>query len=106
MDIIKRLAGMLKPYRKRVALALLLQLLVILSRLLAPFITRDIVERGKNVEWVIDRYTKTVKPMYLQFIAPSKRYADIIVPQGGHNKVAINVLLSGIRKMAKEKEQE
>ena len=69
-------------------------------------ITRDIVERGKNVEWVIDRYTKTVKPMYLQFIAPSKRYADIIVPQGGHNKVAINVLLSGIRKMAKEREQE
>ena len=68
--------------------------------------TRDIVERGKNVEWVIDRYTKTVKPMYLQFIAPSKRYADIIVPQGGHNKVAINVLLSGIRKMAREKEQE
>ena len=69
-------------------------------------ITRDIVERGKNVEWVIDRYTKTVKPMYLQFIAPSKRYADIIVPQGGHNKVAINVLLSGLRKMAREKEQE
>ena len=69
-------------------------------------ITRDIVERGKNVEWVIDRYTKTVKPMYLQFIAPSKRYADIIVPQGGHNKVAINVLLSGIRKMAREKEHE
>ena len=69
-------------------------------------ITRDIVERGKNVEWVIDRYTKTVKPMYLQFIAPSKRYADIIVPQGGHNKVAINVLLSGIKKMAKEKEHE
>ena len=69
-------------------------------------ITRDIVERGKNVEWVIDRYTKTVKPMYLQFIAPSKRYADIIVPQGGHNKVAINVLLSGIREMAREKEGE
>ena len=69
-------------------------------------ITRDIVERGKNVEWVIDRYTKTVKPMYLQFIAPSKRYADIIVPQGGHNKVAISVLLSGVRKMAREKEQE
>ena len=63
-------------------------------------ITRDIVERGKNVQWVIDRYTKTVKPMYLQFIAPSKRYADIIVPQGGHNKIAINVLLSGIRRLA------
>ena len=69
-------------------------------------ITRDIVERGKNVEWVIDRYTKTVKPMYLQVIAPSKRYADIIVPQGGHNKVAINVLLSGIKKMAREREGE
>jgi uridine kinase len=69
-------------------------------------ITRDIVERGKNVEWVIDRYTKTVKPMYLQFIAPSKRYADIIVPQGGHNKVAINLLLAGIKKMAREREAE
>jgi uridine kinase len=69
-------------------------------------ITRDIVERGKNVEWVIDRYTKTVKPMYLQFIAPSKRYADIIVPQGGHNKVAINLLLAGIKKMARERETE
>ncbi len=69
-------------------------------------ITRDIVERGKNVEWVIDRYTKTVKSMYLQFIAPSKRYADIIVPQGGHNKVAINLLLAGIKKMARERETE
>lgn len=62
-------------------------------------ITRDIVERGKNVQWVIDRYTKTVKPMYLEFIAPSKRYADIIVPQGGQNKVAINILWSAIKKM-------
>ena len=61
-------------------------------------ITRDIVERGKNVEWVIDRYTKTVKPMYLQFIAPSKRYADIIVPQGGHNKVAIDVISATVEK--------
>lgn len=68
-------------------------------------ITRDCSERGKNVEWVIDRYTKTVKPMYLQFIAPNKRYADIIVPQGGHNKVAINVLLSGIRRLAQEHHQ-
>ena len=67
---------------------------------------RDITERGKDVHWVIERYSRTVKPMYLQFIEPSKRYADIIIPQGGHNKVAINVLLSGIRKMAKEREQE
>ena len=53
---------------------------------------RDITERGKDVHWVIERYTNTVKPMYLQFIEPSKRYADIIIPQGGHNKVAIDVI--------------
>ncbi|MCM1178593.1 MAG: uridine kinase [Bacteroidales bacterium] len=59
---------------------------------------RDIIERGKTVETVIERYTKTVKPMYLQFIEPSKRYADIIIPQGGHNKVAIDVLIATIEK--------
>ncbi|MBP5389881.1 MAG: uridine kinase [Bacteroidales bacterium] len=59
---------------------------------------RDIVERGKTVEWVIERYTNTVKPMYLQFIEPSKRYADIIIPQGGHNKVAIDVISATIEK--------
>ncbi len=66
-------------------------------------IARDIVERGKNVDWVMDRYRKTVKPMHLQFIAPSKRDADIIVPQGGHNKVAINMLTATIEKALKEK---
>ena len=60
--------------------------------------SRDIVERGKDVRWVIERYTRTVKPMYLQFIEPSKRYADIIIPQGGHNKVAINILTNTIEK--------
>ena len=59
---------------------------------------RDIVERGKTVEWVIERYSQTVKPMYLQFIEPSKRYADIIIPQGGHNKVAIDVISATIEK--------
>lgn len=59
---------------------------------------RDIIERGKTVETVIERYTKTVKPMYLQFIEPSKRYADIIIPQGGHNKVAIDVIAATIEK--------
>lgn len=66
-------------------------------------IARDISERGKNVEWVMDRYTKTVKPMHLQFIAPSKRYADIIVPQGGHNYVAIDILIATIEKALKQK---
>lgn len=59
---------------------------------------RDIIERGKTVDWVIERYSKTVKPMYLQFIEPSKRYADIIIPQGGHNKVAIDVISATIEK--------
>lgn len=59
---------------------------------------RDIIERGKTVETVIERYTKTVKPMYLQFIEPSKRYADIIIPQGGHNKVAIDVISATVEK--------
>jgi len=61
-------------------------------------VLRDIKERGKDVRWVIERYTRTVKPMYLQFIEPSKRYADLIIPQGGHNKVAINMLSATIEK--------
>ena len=69
-------------------------------------IARDIRERGKDVEWVMDRYTKTVKPMYLQFIEPSKRVADIIVPQGGHNRVAIQILTATIKHALKEKEEE
>ena len=59
---------------------------------------RDISERGKDVHWVIERYSRTVKPMYLQFIEPSKRYADIIIPQGGHNKVAIDVICATVEK--------
>lgn len=64
---------------------------------------RDIMERGKNVEKVIERYSKTVKPMYLQFIEPSKRYADIIIPQGGHNKVAIDIISATIEKSLKDR---
>ena len=66
---------------------------------------RDILERGKTVETVIERYTKTVKPMYLQFIEPSKRYADIIIPQGGHNKVAIDIISATIEKSLREQEE-
>ena len=64
---------------------------------------RDISERGKDVHWVIERYTNTVKPMYLQFIEPSKRYADIIIPQGGHNKVAIGVITATVEKALRKK---
>ena len=59
---------------------------------------RDISERGKDVHWVIERYSRTVKPMYLQFIEPSKRYADIIIPQGGHNKVAVDIITATVEK--------
>ena len=67
-------------------------------------ISRDIEERGKDVRWVIERYTRTVKPMFLEFIEPSKRYADIIVPikQGCHNKVAIDIIAATIEKAMKE----
>ncbi|MGE0077061.1 MAG: uridine kinase [Bacteroidales bacterium] len=65
---------------------------------LSRVIARDIVERGRSVNKVLERYDKTVKPMHLQFIEPTKRYADIIVPQGGNNSVAINILTSIIEK--------
>ncbi|MCK4989838.1 MAG: uridine kinase, partial [Bacteroidales bacterium] len=54
---------------------------------------------GRDVEQVLERYELTVKPMHLQFIEPSKRVADIIVPQGGKNEVAISVLLNTIEKI-------
>ncbi len=65
---------------------------------LARVIQRDIRERGRSVEKVLDRYQKSVKPMHLQFIEPSMRFADLIIPQGGHNKVGIEVLCSRIEK--------
>jgi uridine kinase len=61
---------------------------------------RDIGERGRTVQSVIEQYLATVKPMHLEFVEPSKRYADIIVPQGGHNAVAIDMLLTLIRGLA------
>ena len=65
---------------------------------LGRVIQRDIEERGKTIQQVLKRYQETVKPMHLQFIEPSKRYADIIVPQGGHNRVAISIIIATIEK--------
>jgi uridine kinase len=59
---------------------------------LSRIISRDINERGRTVQKVLERYEKTVKPMHLQFIEPTKQYADIIIPQGGNNEVAVDVL--------------
>ena len=55
---------------------------------------RDVAERGRTMDSVIEQYLGTVKPMHLEFVEPSKRYADVIVPRGGHNAVAVDLLLS------------
>ena len=70
---------------------------------LGRVITRDNIERGRTIDKVLERYEKTVKPMHLQFIEPSKRYADIIIPQGGHNQVAIHILFASIEKALKKR---
>lgn len=62
-------------------------------------IQRDVIERGRTAEAVMDRYVKVLKPMHQEFIEPSKRYADLIVPQGGHNWKAIEILQMYIEKM-------
>jgi len=64
-------------------------------------IRRDIIERGRSIDVVLDRYTKSVKPMHEQFIEPSKSHADLIIPQGGHNLVAIEIMSSIIEKNLK-----
>jgi uridine kinase len=58
---------------------------------------RDIQERGRSAESVIDQYTATVRPMHLEFVEPSKRYADVIIPDGGYNLVGVDMLLTKIR---------
>ena len=60
-------------------------------------INRDIKERGRTASQVMDRYAKVLKPMHLQFIEPTKRYADLIIPEGGTNKMAIHILTMYIR---------
>ena len=58
---------------------------------------RDVAERGRTMDSVIDQYQSTVKPMHLEFVEPSKRYADVIIPLGGHNTVAVDLLLTMLR---------
>jgi uridine kinase len=57
---------------------------------------RDMKERKRSADSVIEQYIRTVRPMHLQFVEPSKRYADLIVPEGGHNAVAIDLLVTKI----------
>ncbi len=65
-------------------------------------IKRDIVERGRTVEAVIERYQRVLKPMHEQFIEPCKRYANVIIPQGGHNNAAINMMAKFIKQQLRE----
>jgi uridine kinase len=58
---------------------------------------RDLAERGRTLESVIEQYIGTVRPMHMQFVEPSKRYADVIIPEGGHNLVSIDLLSGKIR---------
>ena len=58
---------------------------------------RDIAERGRTAESVIEQYLATVRPMHMQFVEPSKRHADVIIPEGGHNLVSIDLLSGKIR---------
>ena len=68
---------------------------------LSRVIMRDIVERGRTVKDVLERYSATVRPMHIQFIEPSKRHADLIIPEGGHNKVAIGIISTLLEKYVK-----
>jgi uridine kinase len=60
-------------------------------------LSRDIHERGRSAELVIEQYLRTVRPMHLEFVEPSKRFADVIIPEGGHNRVGVDMLLTKIR---------
>ncbi len=64
---------------------------------------RDVVERGRTAAAVMERYQRVLKPMHEQFIEPCKRYADLIIPQGGHNKVAIDTLVKIVKQQLAER---
>jgi len=66
---------------------------------------RDIAERGRTLESVLQQYLDTVRPMHLEFVEPSKRYADVIIPEGGFNVVALDMIVARIEAMLEEKAQ-
>lgn len=65
-------------------------------------IKRDIEERGRTLDSVIDQYTTSVRPMHIEFIEPTKRYADVIIPEGGYNKVAIDIMNARLKQIVNE----
>jgi len=67
---------------------------------------RDITERGRTTENVVKQYMSTVRPMHLEFVEPSKRYADVIIPEGGLNIVAMDMVIARIESLLKEEHKE
>ena len=67
-------------------------------------IQRDLHERGRDIETVIQQYQRTVRPMHLEFVEPSKRGADVIIPRGGHNRVALDMVLAHVQGLLAEAE--
>jgi len=63
---------------------------------------RDIIERGRTMDSVIQQYYRTVRPMHLEFVEPSKRYADVIIPEGGMNVVALDMVIARIEELLQE----
>ncbi len=72
---------------------------------LARRILRDVRDRGRSMESVIKQYTETVKPMHEEFVEPSKKYADVIIPEGGFNSVAVEMLIQNIRSLIREERE-
>jgi len=64
---------------------------------------RDLMERGRSIDSIVRQYEESVRPMHLQFVEPTKRHADLIVPEGGHNTVAIDLVKSKIRELLNER---
>lgn len=70
---------------------------------LARRIKRDMAKRGRPLDEILEQYNSTVRPMHLQFVEPSKRYADVIVPRGGHNAVAIEMIVAKIERRLEDR---
>ena len=71
---------------------------------LARRILRDVCERGRTMQSVIEQYTTTVKPMHEEFVEPSKKHADVIIPEGGFNSVAVNMIIENIKSLISDKQ--
>ena len=65
-------------------------------------LVRDIRERGRTMEMVVEQYMNTVRPMHMEFVEPSKRYADVIIPEGGYNDVGIDLVIQKIRSLVRQ----